>query len=197
MCILFRKFELASYIGRKVYDEDFVHTYNVYSAKIFIEANIDFNIMTLLSINSWVVYPKKYFWKTIWNAVASTGTIATSIALICYPIYGTVGIYRNRHNLNDEEILKQYGVLYDEQRYQNIHQALFSIYGIYRRIFMVTIFIVFERYPYFQIAFLTVLSFMNWVYITTIKPFNTVKENKLEFIGEMIIYLIVWSNICF
>ena len=149
MCILFRMFECASYIGRKVFDEDFMHTHNVYASKMFIEANIDFNIMTLLSINSWVVYKDKYFWKTIWNSVASTGTIMSCAAMICYPIYGAVGICRNIDNLHDPEVSKKYGILYEGQRHKGIHQALFSIYGIYRRILMVTIFIIFELYPYF------------------------------------------------
>ena len=149
ICVLFRKFECASWIGRKVFVDDFMQTHNDYVSKMFIEANIDFNIMTLLSINSWVVYPKKYFWKTLWDSVASAGTIFTAIAMLCYPLYGALGIYKNHENLDDPYVLKRFGILYEEQRHKTKHQAMFSIYGIYRRITMVMIFVYLATVPYF------------------------------------------------
>jgi hypothetical protein len=149
MCILFKKFECASWIGRKVFNDDFMQTHNDYASKMFIEANIDFNIMMLLSINSWVAYPKKYFWKTLWDSAASTGTIFTVVAMLCYPVYGAIGIYRNLDRLHHPEVLKRFGILYEDQRHNDVHQAMFTIYGIYRRISMVMIFVYLESVPYF------------------------------------------------
>ena len=62
---------------------------------------------------------------------------------------------------------------------------------------MVLIFVIFENYPYFQIAFLTILSVINWAYITSEKPFKTINDQRLEFFAEMVIHTIIWSNICF
>ena len=74
---------------------------------------------------------------------------------------------------------------------------MFSIYGMIRKLLMVLIFVIFDNYPYFQISFLTVLSVINWAYITSEKPFKTIKDQRLEFFGEMVIYTIIWSNMCF
>jgi len=72
---------------------------------MMVEAYIDFAIMTILSINAFNRYPELKFYGTFWDAFSSVGTILTCIILVCYPIYGTVGIYRNLENLDDEETL--------------------------------------------------------------------------------------------
>ena len=84
---------------------------------MLIEAYIDFAIMTFLNINAWRIYPNLNFWESPWDVVSSVGTIVTSLFLWLYPIYGAIGIYKNIDRLDDNEVSKNFGILYEDQKH--------------------------------------------------------------------------------
>jgi hypothetical protein len=116
---------------------------------MLIEAYIDFAIMSFLNINAWRIYPNLNFFGSFWDIVSSVGTIVTAFFLGLYPLYGALGIYKNFDHLDDEKVANKFGILYKDQKHKTLHQALFSVYGMVRKLFMVLVFIIFEEYPYF------------------------------------------------
>jgi hypothetical protein len=73
---------------------------------MIIEAYIDFSIMTILSINSFLTFTDLRFYDTFWNATSSVLTILTAMFLVLYPVYGTIGIIKNLDALEDECVKK-------------------------------------------------------------------------------------------
>jgi hypothetical protein len=149
ICILFKKFRWACYIGRFVFEEDFGHTYKIYQIKILIEAYIDFTIMSFLNINSWRIYPKLHFWSSPWDLFSSIGTIMSTLFVVIYPIYGGIAIHQNLDRLDDSNVERNLGILYEDKKHRNLHQALFNVYGMFRKLLMVTVFVCLDEYPYF------------------------------------------------
>ena len=117
ICVLLKGFIWARTVGRWVYEEDFFHEYKIYQLKLLIEAYLDFAIMSFLNINAWRIYPELNFWGSPWDRVSSVGTIVTAIFLWLYPIYGAIGIYKNLDSLDDDEVIKTFGILYEDQKH--------------------------------------------------------------------------------
>jgi hypothetical protein len=66
-----------------------------------------------------------------------------------------------------------------------------------RRFLMVLVITVFEDLPYFQVAFLTILSFVTLFYISMDNAYKTKSENKSEFFNEFLIYSSIWVSMNF
>ena len=76
------------------------------------EKYLDIVIMVFLNIHAWIYYPELSFWDSPWNLFNSIFTIIWSFYVVLYPIYGFVVIKVNKDNLDSEENIKAYGVLY-------------------------------------------------------------------------------------
>ena len=66
-----------------------------------------------------------------------------------------------------------------------------------RRLIMMLTIIQLEANPYFQIVILTILSFLNLGYVLVSKPYLTVWANRVELVGEGVIYCCMWSNMLY
>jgi len=105
--------------------------------------------MVFLNIHAWGQYKDTPFWDTNWNIFNSFFTLVWAFFIIVYPIYSFVVIMKNKDNLGSEQNLLKYGVLYEEQKYTNVHGALLNVRAMVRRIFMVLVIVAFEDLPFF------------------------------------------------
>jgi hypothetical protein len=54
----------------------------------------------------------------------------------------------------------------------------------------------FER-PFFQLVFLTLLSFLNLGYVLVNKPYPTDQENKIQIYCESMVYSTIWMSVIY
>jgi len=157
----------------KAYEPDYMFLVRVNLEKLLLEKYLDIVIMVVLNVNAWYQYPELEFWDTKWNFFNSFFTIIWILYVVVYPIYGYILIRMNKGNLDMREIKEKFGVFYEEQRYSTLHGALLNVRAMMRRFLMVLVITVFEDLPYFQVAFLTVLSFVTLFYISMDNAYKT------------------------
>jgi len=153
--------------------------------------------MVVLNVHAWMQYPELSFWDTPWNIVNSSFTIVWIIFLVLLPIYGFIISKKNKEQLDLEENKESFGFLYEDNRYNSLHGALYHIRGMIRRLFMVLVITVFSGLPYFQIVFLTVLSFAELWFLFKKSTFTDKQQNKVEIFNEVLVYIAMWSSMNF
>jgi hypothetical protein len=89
------------------------------------------------------------------------------------------------------------GVLYEDQRFKTLHGATYNIREMGRRLAMVLVILFFNKMPYFQIVFLTILSFMTMWMLMKDNAFTTKNKNKTEFLNEWLVYSSSWISMTF
>ena len=72
--------------------------------------------------------------------------------------------------LNDPSVKKDNGILYEDVKTSTLFQALFNVFAMARRLIMVIVLVTLNDYVYFQIVILTILSFLNLIYLVTERP---------------------------
>ena len=192
-----RQRQWARTYGMKAYESNYRHLARVNLEKLLLEKYLDIVIMVVLNVNAWNQYPELNFWDGIWNFINSICTIIWILYIVLYPIYGYIGIRMNIDNLESRETKAKFGIFYQEQRYSTLHGALFNCRAMMRRFLMVLVITLFEGLPYFQVAFLTILSFVTLFYLAMANAYKSKEENKSEFFNEFLIYSSIWVSMNF
>jgi hypothetical protein len=174
-----RSYPLARIYGPKLYESSYIHTSKINLQKLFLEKYLDISFMVVLNVHAWIQYPHINFWdpRSPWNTFNSIWNLIWVISIVVIPIYAYVLIRMNRDNLESEELIGRVGVFYEEQRFSTLHGSTFNIREMGRRLLMVLVITLFNGLPYFQIAFLTVLSFLTLWMIAYDNAFVSKEEN--------------------
>ena len=69
------------------------------------------------------------------------------------------------------------------------HASMYIVYFILRRLATGIILVSLVDWPFFACTFLMVFSIINFIYITTVKPFATRNDNIIESFNEISIYI--------
>ena len=69
----------------------------------------------------------------------------------------------------------------------NFHASMFTVYFLLRRLVTGIILIALIQWPFFQCAFLMIFSTINFIYISTVHPMETRRENWVEIFNEICI----------
>lgn len=72
-----------------------------------------------------------------------------------------------------------------------------NIFAMVRRFFMILILVFLNDYPYFQIVFLVIMSLLNLIYLVTVFPYLDSKINYTDIIGEIAVYINIWTSILY
>jgi hypothetical protein len=67
----------------------------------------------------------------------------------------------------------------------NYHASMFTVYFLLRRLATGIVLIALTEYPIFQCSFLMVFSTTNFIYVSTVAPLETKKENRIEGFNEI------------
>ena len=59
---------------------------------------------------------------------------------------------------------------------------------------MVMVLVHLYEHPFFQLVFLTLLSFLNLGYVIVVKPYPTVQENRIQIYCEGMVYSSIWMS---
>ena len=71
----------------------------------------------------------------------------------------------------------------------NYHASMFTVYFLIRRLIAAIILVVLIDWPIFTCSILMVLSIINFIYISVVKPLSNKQENINESFNEICIYL--------
>ena len=71
---------------------------------------------------------------------------------------------------------------------------MFNVFAMIRRFVMTLTILLFGWFPYLQSVIFTWSSLLNLIYVTVSRPYQTELENRVEIIGESVIYLCMQSN---
>ena len=66
-----------------------------------------------------------------------------------------------------------------------------------RRWIMVGVLVVLNAYPYFQVTIMTFLSLLNAAYLMAEAPWLVRKQTNIDIIGEVVVYVNVWTSLLF
>lgn len=76
------------------------------------------------------------------------------------------------------------GPMLEAVKTHDYHSSMYNVYFLVRRFFSGIILVIFHAHPYFQVSFLMVFSTINFVYLSTVKPMESKKENYIEIFNE-------------
>ena len=72
---------------------------------------------------------------------------------------------------------------------RDYHSSMFTVYFLLRRLVTGFVLLALIDYPFFQCMFLMVFSTTNFIYVSSVKPMETKKENYIEIFNELCILL--------
>ena len=68
------------------------------------------------------------------------------------------------------------------------HASFYSVYFLLRRFATAILLVVLVKWPFFTCTFLMIFSYMNFIYLTIVRPLETKKANIIESFNEICIY---------
>ena len=123
--------------------------------------------------------------------------LISGIFIILFPLYGSILLYRHRGGLDEPRFKSHWGILYAAVRVKTYLQSLFNVLAMTRRWIMVGTLVVLNAYPYFQVSIMTFLSLLNAAYLMAEAPWLVRKQTNIDIIGEVVVYVNVWTSLLF
>jgi len=123
--------------------------------------------------------------------------LISGMFVILFPVYGSILLYQHRGGLEEPHFRSHWGILYEGIRVKTYLQSLFNVFAMTRRWIMVGVLVVLNAYPYFQVSIMTLLSLLNTAYLVGEAPWIIRKQTNIDIIGEIVVYVNVWTSLLF
>jgi hypothetical protein len=160
------------------------------------ESYLDLALCSVLHLRSIFINGLGYsVFSTVADFYCSLMAIFSIIIIIGLPFYIIIIIIENFKNEEIEQKMREeniHSLFIENILSRHILQCFFHAFFMLRRLIAIIIFVFQENSPYFQVIELMMMSILNLSYMLTSRPFNTVRENRIEIINEVCYLLMTY-----
>jgi hypothetical protein len=170
------------------YEESYWNAFVKGTFKLFLESYFDLVMCVMLNFYAFITMDDEWssFFATRDDALCSTITIIYSVLVLFFPLMCWIMIQRHQGQL-DHDQGEFLSIIMEGVNPHNFHASMFTVYFLLRRLATGIILVALIDYPIFQCSFLMVFSTTNFIYVFTVSPLETKKENRIESFNEICI----------
>ena len=171
-----------------VYEGNYWDEFVKASFKLFLESYFDIVMCVMLNFYAFITMDDEWksFFATRDDALCSSITIIYSALILFFPLMCFRMIRKNQGQL-DNDLGEFLSVIMEGVNPHNYHASMFTVYFLLRRLATGIVLVALIEYPIFQCSFLMVFSTTNFIYVSTVHPLDTKKENRIESFNEICI----------
>ena len=176
----------ARKVGMRFYEDNYCREFAKASCKLFLESYFD--IVMCVMLNSFAFFKMSDGWQSFFetrdDAICSSITLLYTAFILSFPAITGVIIHRNQGRLGQDldEFLEVVMEGVDPHSY---HASMYTVYFLWRRLATGFVLLALVDYPFFQSTFLMIFSTMNFIYISSVRPMDTKRENLVEIVNEL------------